>query len=96
MHKRDLDAVQQLHYYLSVPEIIRFARCVVRMYADDHRPPHFHVVGPDFAVVVDISSLAVISGEADLKDIADALAWAGEHQVMLAGFWRELNEREEP
>ena len=94
-YKKRLDAVQLLHYEPLVPEIIRFARCVVRMYADDHRPPHFHVVGSDFAVMVDVSSLAVISGEAGLKDIAEALAWAGEHQTMLVRFWRELNEREE-
>ena len=95
-HKKRLDVVQLLHYKSFVPEIIRFARCVLRMYADDHRPPHFHVVGPDFAVMVDLSSLAVVSGEADLKDIAEALTWAGEHQTMLARLWRELNEREEP
>jgi len=79
-----------------MPEIIRFARSVLRMYADDHRPPHFHVVGPDFAVVVDINSLEVISGEARANDIAEALTWAEENQVALAMFWQKLNEREEP
>jgi len=79
-----------------MPEIIRFARSVLRMYADDHRPPHFHIVGPDFAVVVDISSLEVISGEARAKDIAEALAWAEENQDALAWLWQKLNEREEP
>jgi len=57
-----------------MPEIIRFARSVLRMYADDHRPPHFHVVGSDFAVMVDIRSLEIISGEARTGDIAEALA----------------------
>jgi len=88
--------VQSLHYYHPMPEIIRFARSVLRMYADDHRPPHFHIVGPDFAVVVDISSLEVISGEARAKDIAEALAWAEENQDALAWLWQKLNEREEP
>ncbi|WP_425351471.1 DUF4160 domain-containing protein [Methylocystis bryophila] len=32
------------------------------MYADDHRPPHFHIVAPDFQVLVRISDLAVIAG----------------------------------
>jgi len=79
-----------------MPEIIRFARSVLRMYADDHRPPHFHIVGPDFAVVVDISSLEVISGEARAKDIAEALVWAEENRDTLAWLWQKLNEREEP
>jgi hypothetical protein len=46
------------------------------MYADDHRPPHFHLVGADFQVLVRISDLAVIAGEARLAQIAEALAWA--------------------
>jgi hypothetical protein len=77
-----------------VPEIIRFSRSLLRIYADDHRPPHFHIVGPDFAVLVDIVSLKIISGEAKVKDISEALAWARENKITLESFWRELNERE--
>jgi hypothetical protein len=32
------------------------------MYADDHHPPHFHIVGPEFQVLVRISDLTVIAG----------------------------------
>lgn len=93
---RSLDMVQLLHYRFSMPEIIRFTRSVLRMYADDHRPPHCHIVGPDFAVMVDICTLEIISGEARFKDIAEALAWAKENQATLERLWRELNERELP
>jgi hypothetical protein len=79
-----------------MPEIIRFARSVLRMYADDHRPPHFHIVGPDFAVMVDIRGLEIISGEARSGDIAEALAWAKDNRLTLEKLWRELNEREQP
>ena len=63
------------------------------MYADDHRPPHFHIVAPDFQALVRISDLAVIAGEARARDIAEAIAWAREHQEMLTLKWAELNER---
>ena len=86
--------VQLLHYCIFIPEIIRFARSVLRMYADDHRPPHFHIVGPDFAVMVDINTFEVISGDARSNDIAEALAWARENQVTLERLWQELSERE--
>lgn len=46
------------------------------MYADDHRPPHCHVVGPDFEVLVRIADLAVIAGEARPAEIAGTMAWA--------------------
>jgi hypothetical protein len=88
--------VQSLHYLMPMPELIRFARSVLRMYADDHRPPHFHLVGPDFAVMVDIRSLKIISGEARSGDIAEALAWTRENRATLDKLWLELNEREQP
>ena len=86
--------MQLLHYCIFIPEIIRFARSVLRMYADDHRPPHFHIVGPDFAVMVDINTFEIISGDARSNDIAEALAWARENQVTLERLWQELSERE--
>ncbi|MGA2793558.1 MAG: DUF4160 domain-containing protein [Roseiarcus sp.] len=71
----------------------RFGSVSVRMYADDHRPPHFHIVAPDFQVLVRISDLTVIAGEARPTEIAEALAWAQTHREMLALKWVELNER---
>jgi len=63
------------------------------MYADDHRPPHFHIVGPDFEVIVRISDLTVIAGVARPAQIAEAIAWSREHREALALTWAELNER---
>jgi hypothetical protein len=60
---------------------------------DDHRPPHFHIVAPDFQVLVRISDLAVIAGEARESQIAEVLTWAKAHQEALALKWAELNER---
>jgi Domain of unknown function (DUF4160) len=77
-----------------MPTLQRFGRATIRMYADDHRPPHFHIVGPDFQVVVTIANLAIIAGTARRGQIAEALAWAGEHREVLAAKWVELVERE--
>ena len=76
-----------------MPTLQRFGAVSLRMYADDHRPPHFHVVGPDFQVLVRISDLAVIAGEARPAQIAAAVAWAAERREALALKWAELNER---
>jgi hypothetical protein len=76
-----------------MPVLHRFGSVSIRMYADDHHPPHFHVVSPDFQVLVRISDLAVIEGEARASLISEALAWAESHQEMLALKWAELNER---
>lgn len=76
-----------------MPVLQRFGAVSVRIYADDHRPPHFHVVAPDFQVLVRISDMAVIAGEARPAQIAEAIAWATAHREALALRWAELNER---
>jgi hypothetical protein len=76
-----------------MPTLQRFGSITVRLYADDHRPPHFHIVAPEFQVLVRISDLAVIAGEARPDQIAEALAWAQTHRQVLADKWAELNER---
>jgi hypothetical protein len=76
-----------------MPELQRFGSVSLRMYVDDHRPPHFHIVSPDFQALVRISDLAVIAGDARPTQIAEAIAWARKHQEMLALKWAELNER---
>ena len=76
-----------------MPTLHRFGAVSVRMYADDHLPPHFHVVSPDFQALVRISDLTMIVGDATPKQIAEALAWAAGRQSWLAMKWSELNER---
>jgi len=71
----------------------RFGPVSIRKYAADHRPPHFHVVGPDFQALVRISDLPMIVGKARPAQIAEAMAWAETHQETLALKWAELNER---
>ena len=71
----------------------RFGSVSVRMYADDHRPLHFHIVAPEFHFLVHISDLKVIAGEARPAQIAEAMAWAQVHREALALRWLELNER---
>ena len=76
-----------------MPTLHRLGAASVRMYADDHHPPHFHIVAPDFEALVQISDLTMIAGDATPKQIDEALAWAAGRQSWLAAKWAELNER---
>ena len=77
-----------------MPTLQRFGRVSVRTYADDHRPPHFHIVGADFQVVIRIADLTVIAGTARRGQIAEPMAWVGQPREMVALKWVELTERE--
>lgn len=46
-----------------MPEISRFFGIVIKMYFDEHLPPHFHAEYNEYEAVFDIRTLAVIGGD---------------------------------
>ncbi|MQT14225.1 DUF4160 domain-containing protein [Segnochrobactrum spirostomi] len=75
-----------------MPTIRRFTNCKIAIYADDHRPPHFHIEGRGFRAIVEISTMAVLAGSA--RSAEEAMAWASVNRAFLAAEWRRLNERD--
>ncbi len=45
-----------------MPEISRFFGIVIKMFFDDHNPPHFHAEYGDSEALIDIRSLSVFAG----------------------------------
>ena len=45
-----------------MPEICRFFGIVIKMFFDDHNPPHFHAEYGDDSALIDIRNLSVFSG----------------------------------
>nr|HQI76050.1 DUF4160 domain-containing protein [Candidatus Latescibacterota bacterium] len=45
-----------------MPELSRFFGITVRMYYNDHEPPHFHVFYGDFEALIEVGSLHVFRG----------------------------------
>lgn len=76
-----------------MPTLARLGNVLIRMYADDHVPPHFHVVTPNGEALVRIDSLEMLQGSIDRRSLETALAWARENMNTLTNEWRRLNER---
>jgi hypothetical protein len=74
-----------------MPTIRRFANCKIAIYADDHFPPHFHIEGRGFRVVVEIETMVVRAG--DIRKAAEAMEWAAENVDLLRAEWVRLNKR---
>jgi hypothetical protein len=74
-----------------MPVIKVIGRLKIQMYADDHYPPHFHVVTRDFEVLVEIRNLTILKGERHRRDIAAALDWASANLAILEKAWAQLN-----
>ncbi|MGU3536258.1 DUF4160 domain-containing protein [Methylobacterium sp. A54F] len=68
----------------------RFKICV---YADDHPPPHFHVVGRGFKATILLASLSLDAGKLPPEIMAEAVTWAAANLGTLRSEWERLNER---
>jgi hypothetical protein len=76
-----------------MPTVRHFERCRITMYFSDHAPPHFRVItNSDERVTMIIESLAILAGNADACDIAEALEWAKNNRETLRGLWQQHSE----
>lgn len=78
-----------------MPTISRFFGISIRMYYDDHAPPHFHAYYGNDAAVVEIATLQVREGELPRRALALVLEWAAAHRQELIDDWR-LAENHQP
>ena len=70
-----------------MPEISRFYGIVIKMYYNDHRPPHFHAEYSGNEVVVNIDTLAVVAGKLPPRAIGLVTEWAFQYQAELQEVW---------
>ena len=78
-----------------MPTISQFFGILVRMYYDEHNPPHFHVYYGEHEAQISIDTLEVIVGKLPKRALALVLEWAVEHRDELRKDW-ELAEQHEP
>lgn len=78
-----------------MPTISAFYGITVRMYYDDHAPPHFHAYYGSDAVLVAIQTRSVLEGHLPRRALALTLEWAGLRQGELTENWGRA-ERHEP
>jgi hypothetical protein len=46
-----------------LPEISRFYGIIIKMFYDDHNPPHFQVEYGSYRAIIDIDTILIISGK---------------------------------
>ena len=79
-----------------MPELCRFHGIVIRMYPNDHAPPHFHAVHGDDEALVDIHSLAILRGRLPPHARRLVTEWATLRQVELREAWNRAHRMEPP
>ena len=79
-----------------MPTISAFYGIFIKMFFDDHAPPHFHAEYAEFKAVIDIQNLAVIEGSLPRRAQELVLDWAELHQQELLDDWRLCADRQQP
>jgi hypothetical protein len=77
-----------------MPEISRFYGIIIKMYFDDHWPPHFHAEYGEHQVIVNINTLAVIAGRLPPRAMGMVTEWASLHQDELKVAWQKAKSLE--
>ena len=77
-----------------MPEISRFYGIVIKMFFDDHNPPHFHALYGENEVLIDINSFAVFAGNLPPRALGLVIEWATQHQDELLRNWEGAQGQE--
>jgi hypothetical protein len=74
-------------------KLVQIGNIIIRVYANDHLPPHFHIITPDADALVDIASLEILKGKLPRKAEEIALEWAAKNRTLIAAEWNRTNPR---
>lgn len=76
-----------------MPEICRFYGIIIKMFFEDHNPPHFHAEYGSFETLVEIDTLAIIGGKLPPRALGLVMEWAALHQKELLLLWQNAKEQ---
>lgn len=77
-----------------MPTICTFFGISIRMYFDDHAPPHFHAYYAEHEVELSIETLEVLEGALPRRALALVVEWAIEHRPELRENWLRAQHHE--
>lgn len=79
-----------------MPTISMFYGILIKMFFDDHAPPHFHAEYGEYELVIVISPIKIIHGDAPKRVKSMVLEWAALHQEELLLDWELCKNLQPP
>jgi hypothetical protein len=77
-----------------MPTLSMFFGIIIRMWHDDHPPPHIHVEYQGFEALINIATGEVAEGELPRKVASIVKEWSQVHQAELQANWRRAQNFE--
>jgi hypothetical protein len=78
-----------------MPEISRFFGIVIKMFFDDHQPPHFHAEYGDDLALIDVCNLSIFAGRLPPRVMGLVIEWASLHREELLADWERAQALQE-
>lgn len=75
-----------------MPEISRFFGIIIRMFFDDHNPPHFHATYVGEEALISIEDFKIIKGSLPPRAYGLVVEWALIHKEELKENWQSAAE----
>jgi len=79
---------------IPMPEISCFFGIIIRMYFNDHVPPHFHADYGEHSIEITIETLEVLKGKMPNRVLGLVLEWASLHRDELRSDWERARNGE--
>jgi hypothetical protein len=79
-----------------MPTISVFYGIMIRMFFNDHSPPHFHAVYSEHEAIINIEGLFISSGNLPRRALELVLDWAELHQEELLEDWNLCKSKQQP
>ena len=70
-----------------MPEICRFYGIIIKMFFDDHNPPHFHAEYGEYKATIKIKDFTLTKGYLPPRALGLVIEWAALHQKELLNDW---------
>ncbi len=77
-----------------MPELSRFYGIIIRMYFQDHAPPHFHAEYQEHEAVIEIETLRIWEGDLPNKAKQLVMEWGIIHKEELRAAWMKAQTPE--
>jgi hypothetical protein len=79
-----------------MPTISIFYGIIIKMFFDDHAPPHFHAEYGEYELVIAINPIKIINGDAPKRVKSMVLEWTALHQEELLKDWELCKNMQSP
>lgn len=76
-----------------MPYISQFFGIVIRMFFNDHTPPHFHAEYGEFEAIYEIETLRVRRGKLPRRAHSMVVEWATLHRDELFADWEKARQQ---